>query len=131
MILNYTPHAIEVYTEASFEGLEKVNPTTWVADSVSGEAIVSLSSLGMIRVAVSTTQSQAVNGVPTVETTYGELEGLPESIGDGDYLVVSLPTQSAAKSLNHPLASRMLCPYQVVRSRANSSTVLGCMGFSR
>jgi hypothetical protein len=131
MILNYTPHVIDVYTADSFEGLEKLNPTTWVADSVTGEAIVSLPSLGMIRVKVATAESAAVDGIPTVETTYGELEGLPESIGDDDYLVVSLPTQSAAKALGHPLASRMLCPYQVVRDRANTSTVLGCMGFSR
>lgn len=130
MIINATPHAINIYHQSAFVNLEQLNPTTWVADAVDEDKLIlNVDSTGIARIAVVTTEGDEINGIPTVQTVYGELTGIPE-LNDDDIVVVSLPTQSAAKSCGHPLASRMATPYKVVRQRNNTSTVLGCMGLS-
>jgi len=129
-IINLCPHSFDVYNESQFVNLEQTNPTTWVADGIEGEAIVSIPSSGSIRIATSTIPSVDIKGIPTVITKYGEATGIPQNVNHGDVLVVSLPAQSMAKAANHPLASQMGSPYKAVRLRSNTSTVLGCMGLS-
>lgn len=128
-IINLCPHSFDVYKESQFTNLEQTNATTWVADGVKGEAILSVSSSGSIRIATTTVEGNPVQGIPTVKTVYGEAIGIPD-VNSDDVLVVSLPAQSMAKAANHPLAAKMGSPYKVVRLRANTSTVLGCMGLS-
>lgn len=136
-IYNCTPHVIEVFQETAFVGLEQLNATTWVADSVDPSGIVaSFPSVGIARITVKTFPGEAIlvnllgDRVRTVKTFYGELEGIPSNVQDGDILIVSLPTQTAAFSKGHPLATQMCTPYKVVRLRNNTSTVLGCCGLS-
>ena len=129
-IINLTPHSVDFYNESQFVNLEQTNPTTLVADSVEGAALLNLPSSGSIRIATSTVEGEPIDGIPTVKTVYGEAVGIPESIEPTDTLVVSLPAQSMAKAANHKLASQMASPYKVVRLRSNPSTVLGCMGLS-
>ncbi len=128
-IINLCPHNFNVYAEEQFTNLEQTNATTWVADGVKGEAILSLASSGSIRIATTTVEGNPVQGIPTVKTVYGEIIGIPD-VNSDDVLVVSLPAQSMAKAANHPLAAQMGNPYRVVRLRSNTSTVLGCMGLS-
>lgn len=130
-IYNLTPHSIEIYEEDQFVNLEKLNPTTWVADSVEGEPIQSYPSDGVARLATSVEAIQhPVLGGEIVQTKYGEITGLPPQVEPGDSMIVSLPLQSGAKAVVHPLAGQMVCPYKVVRSRQNGSVVLGAMGFT-
>ena len=129
-IINLTPHGVQVYNEDQFVGLEQVNPTTWVADSVEGNPILDLPSVGSLRISTATVDGDPIDGVPIVETTYGELVGLPTDYID-QFMIVSLPCQSMAKQSGHNLASKMLAPYKVVRLRSNTSQVLGCMGFTK
>ncbi len=131
MIINLTPHSIEVYSESQFVNLEQTNPTTWIADSVDGEPIAAFPSMGSARIAVTTVEGNPIDGIPTVTTQYGELTGIPETVVVDDVLIVSLPTKSMAEQSGNPLAKQMVTPYKVVRSRENGSLVLGCMGFSR
>jgi hypothetical protein len=129
--INLTPHSIEVFPVSAFVGLEQSNPTTWVADSVEQSGLVaSFESKGVARISVSTVDGEPIEGIPTVRTTYGDAIGIPDEIGADDVLIVSLPMQSMAKASGHPLAGQMVAPYQVVRSRANGSMVLGCVGFT-
>jgi hypothetical protein len=129
--INLTPHSVEVYAEEAFEGLEQSNPTTWIASSVCSEPIAAFPSKGLARISVSTTETASLpGGIPAVETTYGEATGIPADVEADDILIVSLPMQSMAKASGHPLANRMVAPYKVVRQRDNTSTVLGCMGFT-
>ena len=130
MIINLTPHNVDVFNEVQFVNLERVNATTLIADSVEGNAILSLPSVGSIRITTSTIEGATIDSVPTVKTVYGEAVGIPENVTADDTLVVSLPAQSMAKAANHPLASQMASPYKVVRLRSNTSTVLGAMGLS-
>ena len=131
--LNLTPHSIEVYTENDFEGLKQTNPTTWVADSVYTEQPVAVfPSAGVAR--ISTTTVELPNGpgdIPMVSTSYGDATGIPEDVGPDDVLIVSLPMLSMAQASGHPLAGQMVASYKVVRSAANGSVVLGCMGFTK
>ena len=129
-IINLTPHNFDVYAEFQFVNLERVNATTLIADSVEGNAILSLPSAGSIRIDKTEEEWRTINGIPTVITKYGDAVGIPESVTAEDVLVVSLPAQSMAVAANHPLASQMASPYKVVRLRSNTSTVLGCMGLS-
>lgn len=129
-IFNLCPHNFDLYEESQFEDLKQVNPTTWVADGVKGQARLSLLSAGQLRIKTSTIPNGDVEGVPTVKTQYGDLEGLPENVTDKDVLIVSLPAQSMAIASGHPLASRMASPYKVVRLASDTSKVLGCMGLS-
>ena len=129
--INLTPHSIEVYPASSFSGLEQVNPTTWVADSVDKtQAIATYESKGVARIQTTTKELQAINEVPMVTTTYGEATGIPSGFYRDTKIIVSLPMQSMAKASNHPLANVMVAPYQVVRQKDNGSVVLGCMGFT-
>ena len=129
--INLTPHSIEVYPAAAFVGLEQVNPTTWVADSVDKtQAIATYESKGVARIQTTTKELQAINGVPMVTTTYGEATGIPSGFYRDTKIIVSLPMQSMARASNHPLANVMVAPYQVVRQKDNGSVVLGCMGFT-
>lgn len=135
-VFNCTPHDIDVYLEQSFAGLVQQNPTTWVADSVSeGEIIQCYKPSGLVRIAVKTIDDEPLvtdrGDIPMVATSYGELEGVPEDFNpETDLMIVSLPAQSMAKASGHPYASRMVAPYKVVRDAANTSKVLGCMGFT-
>ena len=129
--INLTPHSIEVYPAAAFVGLEQVNPTTWVADSVDKtQAIATYESQGVARIQTTTKELQAINEVPMVTTTYGEATGIPSGFYRDTKIIVSLPMQSMARASNHPLANVMVAPYQVVRQKDNGSVVLGCMGFT-
>jgi hypothetical protein len=128
-IINLCPHSFDVYNESQFTNLEQTNATTWVADGVEGEAILSLPFINSVRIDTSTVEGIPVEGIPSVKTLYGEAIGLP-NVTAHDTLVVSLRTQSVAKAANHPLASQMATPYKVVRLKSNPSTVLGCMGLS-
>jgi hypothetical protein len=132
MYINLTPHSVEVYTENAFEGLKQINPTTWVADSVYTEQAVGVfPSQGLARISVSTQEIEQLPGnIPAVKTTYGAATGIPDDVQPEDILIVSLPMQSMAKASGHPLANQMVAPYQVVRDAANTSIVLGCMGFT-
>jgi len=129
-IINLTPHGVQVFVQDQFTGLEQLNPTTWVADSVRGNPILDIASVGSLRISTSTVDSTPIDGVPVVDTSYGDLVGLPTDY-DGQFMVVSLPCQSMAKQSGNPLASKMLAPYKVVRLRSNTSQVLGCMGFTK
>jgi hypothetical protein len=128
-VLNLTPHSVEVLDESQFENLEWLK-TIWVADGVIGEPIRQYPSVGSLRIKTDTVSAEDIDGVNVVETSYGDLEGLPEGY-NGEYLIVSLPAQSMAKQSGHQLASKMLAPYKVVRLRSYTSTVLGCMGFTK
>lgn len=130
MFINLTPHSVQVFAEDQFVGLEQVNPTTWVADSVEGAAISDFESAGVLRISTETLPCGAVDGVPMVATKYGELDGVPEGVQKADRLIVSLPAKSMAVAARHPLGGQMVSPYKVVRSRGNGSLVLGCMGFT-
>jgi len=129
-IINLTPHNFDVYAEFQFINLERVNATTLIADGVEGNAILSLSSSGSIRIDKTEEEWRTIHGIPTVVTKYGEATGIPDNVQPSDVLVVSLPAQSMAVAAKHSLASQMASPYKVVRLRSNTSTVLGAMGLS-
>lgn len=130
--VNLTPHAIDVYSKDQFVNLEQSNPTTWIADSVTGAPTLLLPQPQSIaRISVKTVDALiSIPGVEMVETQYGEITGLPAEYTETTLFVVSLPTQSNAKAAGHPLANQMVAPYKVVRLRSNTSTILGCMGFT-
>ncbi len=135
-LINLTPHSISVFPEAAFVNLEQTNPTTWAADAVDSEKLIaSFESEGIARIGVEVKEAGDINGIPLVETKYGEIEGVPKAVGMGNcYLIVSLPTASMARQSGKSgirLAGMMVSPYKVVRLRSNPSQVLGCMGFTR
>ena len=76
-IINLTPHAI-----------------TFVNDE--GKPISSIPSNGIARVASMTTVVGYINCIPVTETTFGEVEGLPEA-KPGTCYVVSRMVATAAK----------------------------------
>lgn len=127
---NLTPHPISVFNTSQFINLQQINATTWVADSVDGDPILSLDSVGIVRISVSTKIIGNVGGVEFHATTYGDIVGLPDNIHADDVLVVSLPTVSNAKASGHPLAKQMVSPYGVIRLASDTSVILGCQGFT-
>ena len=131
MIRNFMPHSFDVYTQEQFVGLEQLNPTTWIADAVEGEAVISVPSEGSVRMATSTEELGVdSNGVPVYKTVYGEASGLPNDLVEGDVCIVSLPVVSMMNASGHPMAAFVASPYKAVRLRSNTSQVLGCMGYT-
>jgi hypothetical protein len=131
MIKNYMPHSFDVYAKDQFVNLEQTNPTTWIADGVEGDAIVSVPSQGSVRMSTST-QELGVDeqGVPVYNTVYGEASGFPTELEEGDVVLVSLPVVSMMKASNHPLSAFVASPYNAVRLRSNTSQVIGAMGYT-
>ena len=133
--INLTPHDIDVFTETAFQGLTQVNPTTWVADSVShGQSVAAFppSVKGGARIATKTIALPHGPGdIPMVATEYGEAIGIPDNVQPEDILIVSLPMLSMMKASIHPLAGQCVSPYKVVRCSNNGSMILGCMGFTK
>ena len=131
MLLNYMPHSFDVYNKEQFVNLEQTNPTTWIADGVEGEPIVSVPSQGSVRMATSTQELGVDNdNVPVYNTVYGEASGFPTDLKEGDVVLVSLPVVSMMKASNHPLSAFVASPYNAVRLRSNTSQVLGAMGYT-
>ena len=126
--INLTPHPITVYKESQFVNLEQLNTTTWVADDVDGEPVATFESNGSLRISTETKFLEMVGDIAIMETKYGSITGVPENFDET--MIVSLPTLSMAKQSQHPLADNMVSPYQVVRLREKTSTVLGCVGFT-
>jgi len=126
--INLTPHEIEVYHTDQFVNLTSDNKC-YYADKTEGEPVLFLPSEGTARIYQLTAYiGEDEDGVPLWKTHYGELE-LPDNFGgDDEVLIVSLPTKRAAT--DSPLSRRMVSPYGVVRSRENSSLILGCQGFT-
>lgn len=131
IVINLTPHSVQVYAEKQFINLEQINPTTWVADGVEGAPLAEYESKGVARISTETVRHEMID-VPgeIVCTKYGAATGVPEVLDGDEVLIVSLPMQSMARQAGINGCTQMVAPYKVVRSRANGSLVLGCMGFT-
>lgn len=129
-VVNLTNNTVVVYPESAFQGLTQINATTWNAESVDAtQKLAEYPSEGVALISVNTVERESINGIPCVQTVYGELTGIDVNT-NADVLIVSLATQSMARMSNHPLASRMVSPFRVIRCTSNTSLVLGCIGFS-
>jgi len=128
--INLTPHPISVYNGSQFVNLVQINPTTWVADGVEGDPILSLDSVGIAGIATTTRIIRNVNGIDFYATTYGDITGLPSDICADDILIVSLPTVSKAKATSHPLINILVSPWGVIRLASDMNQILGCQGFT-
>lgn len=130
-IRNFTPHSFDVYCQSQFMNFEQVSPTTFIADGVEGEPILSLPSEGSVRIATSTEELGIdSNGVPAFKTVYGEASGFPTDLNEGDVVIVSLPVVSSLNASGSPLAKYAASPYKAVRLRSNTSQVLGALGYT-
>ena len=89
-IVNLTPHDVVVFLP---DGSKKVY-------SRSGT---------VARVRTRAEPMGEVDGVPTVQIEYGEIEGLPDQ-PDGNYYIVSILVLQAAERLEHPLLPWLLAP---------------------
>jgi hypothetical protein len=131
MIINCTPHDVVIASEENFTNLEQLNPTTWVADGIQGEARI-IKSSGNVRISVVTVESGSVENIPLVESKYGDISGIPDNANPAtDILIVSLPVVSMIKAKGGEWSNSVVSPYKVVRNRANTSEVLGCMGLTK
>jgi len=90
MLKNYTPHTITIRRP---DGTD-----------------LELPSLGQIRATVSTRQNDPVDGVPVSRVQYEGLDGVPDNLAEGDYLIVSMVARDTAFETLHPLWERMLSP---------------------
>jgi hypothetical protein len=131
-VYNLTPHQVSIYSAEQFINLEKLNETTYVADTVEG---VSFPSEGIARIKVKTVDISSLNPKykdlgEVVCTEYGDITGIPKEVTKEDLLIVSLPTKKQAEGAGLEIANQMVSPYKVVRERANTSNVLGCMGIT-
>jgi hypothetical protein len=140
--INLTPHSISVYSVNQFVNLQLENPTTWVADRVVGNPMLSLPSRGIARITTTvkaaTMHMDSYSDVPLYVTEYGVLyiEYKDEDINNSitpkkeDLLVVSLPVVMNAKLAGYEIVSKLVSPSQVVRDAFDKSKILGCTGFT-
>lgn len=108
MITNLTPHGITV---VKVEGEDLDFITTFPP---SGQ---------VVRLATKSKQAEPIDGIPTIATTFGKPEGLPEE-EEGKYYIVSNLIKSAL-----PERTDLLVPAEVVRD--SNGQIIGCQSFSR
>lgn len=126
----FVPHSFDVFAQDQFVNLELVKGS-FVADAVEGEPVFSAPSEGSIRMPMTKEfLGKDSNGIPVYKTVYGEPEGFPTDLKEGDIVITSLPVLANMNASGHPMASFVASPSDVVRLRSNTSTVLGCMGYT-
>lgn len=108
MIINMTPHPIQVL--AKHDGF-----FTNLMNFPKGES--------SIRLAMSTVAMEAIDGVATSTTVFGEPQGLPE-YNEGVFYIVSQLVKSAL-----PQRRDLLVPAEVVRDA--NGVILGCLSLGR
>ena len=103
-IINLTPHDINVV----------------LADST----VRTIPKSGAVaRVATTRVPGEDVDGIPTVATTFGAVEGLPNMTPDVIYIVSALVASRCADRAD------VFAPGELVRD--DKGVVIGCRGFSR
>lgn len=106
-IINLTPHAITVVTEA-------------------GEPIATIAPSGTVaRCQEVSVKVGEVGGIPIFSTTWGEVEGLPEPQEGVAYVASALVAQAAARAGRTDVFS----PAKQVRN--DEGQVVGCLGLQR
>lgn len=100
LILNYTPHTINVYDAEGREVIRSYPPSGEVA-----------------RVNVTAKEVGTANGVPVVHNTFGAVEGLPEPLVETRILVSLMVLQAANR---HDLLAPDTGPASVVRDDAGN-----------
>lgn len=112
MIINMTPHTINIYSNKDDDFPQVVIPA-------SGEvARVSVARAPAFRI-----KEELGHEVQVFETAYGEVVGLPEE-EHGVYLIVSGMVRSAL-----PSRLDLLSPGELVRN--SDGTPIGCIGLTR
>lgn len=106
MFVNLTPHSINVFDESNAPFLT-LPPSGTVA-----------------RCKATAVETERVDGVPVFQTTYGEVEGLPEPEA-GVLYVVSALVREAVKNSRKDVVS----PAEFVRNGVWE--IIGCKGFTR
>ena len=110
---NYTPHAVTVFDEDN-------------------DPIATFFPVGLVRAE----QKEHIVGkidvepesVPLKWMAFFDVVGLPESAEEDEYFIVSSLAAQAARSVNHPLADKLLVPSDPVRNE--NGQIIGCKSFS-
>lgn len=104
-IINMTPHPVMIVDRE-------------------GNEIKRFETAGQIRLASQTVAGEAIEGIPTSKTVFGEAVGLPEEPEHGKYYIVSQLVKSAL-----PGRRDLLVPAEVVRDA--SGNIIGCRSLGR
>jgi len=108
-LVNLTPHAVTVRLESGDRVFE---PSGQVA-----------------RVAVSSTKTDEIDGIPVVSQTYGQIEGLPEP-QEGTIFIVSMVVRQAAQAQGRmDVVSPDTSPQGAIRDEAGR--IVAVRGFVR
>ena len=107
-IVNLTPHAATVIGN-------------------DGEVVATFPSAGIARAAQTDVKVGEINGIPIVETTFGEVVDLPEP-QEGVMLIVSIITLNAARAGGRPTDDLLITSGPV---RDDSGRIIGCKALGR
>jgi len=123
MILNFTPHSIDVYRR------QDVLPDTGrgFVPRHGRKPVFIIPSSGLARAMASESPAGTVDGIPLVEVQYGRLEGLPKPTL-GTWLVVSAITAQAARASGRTTDDLLLTTGLV---RDGDGRIVGCTAFAR
>ena len=75
-----------------------------------GNTVRAILSDGAVRLDQVTQDAEPIDGLATVRTSYGDLQGLPEGIAEGDVLLVSTLVGDYWKSPARPYGVTVLVP---------------------
>lgn len=100
ILKNFTPHDITIY------------------DKNGNEVIMSIPSSGVARVDIHEKEAGDINGIPVVETEYGEVEGLPEGEECTVYIVSSM-VLDRVKDQRNDIVAPDTSPKGSVRDESN------------
>lgn len=107
-VVNLAPHPVKVFGD----------------DNV---VIKTYPSEGLARARQTSTIIDEVDGVPVVETSYGEVSGLPEPAEGVEY-IVSIITVNAAKAHGRTTKDLLITSDPV---RDDKGRIIGCRAFAR
>lgn len=122
MLINYTPHKINIFEEDDVEYIEAAKSYFLKNDMMKPSRVYD--SKGIARCATSYSLVISLDDIPVVSLDFGDIEGLPEPKDDVWYIVSTI-VMNAAKKLGRV---DTLAPARLVRNSEGS--IVGCLALS-
>ena len=123
-LINLTPHILRIFDADDVEYNSKSKAFYLKKKNSYNIPIVLTPGNNIPRVQISRNETKKLNGIPVIESNYGEIKNYPQK-EDGTYYIVSAITANAFRKENR---NDILVPNQIVRDEHGQ--IIGCVSFS-
>ena len=122
MIINMTPHPVNIITNSTFDASIR----KWVAPSDTAPT-VTIPSTGVLNAKIATIDADPIGDIPIFTKSITGCDPLPD-LGDGDFVIVSALFATAFRAMGGDCSRILLVADPVMTP--DGKTFLGCRGLT-